>query len=492
MVRNLPLLLAAAVLIFSQTLLAQELAPCATPDHTSPWFERYQDNPQAFPKTNEVLHAPVTIHIVGDDEGNGYYSVTQLLAAFCQLNEDFEQAGIQFFMLGDINYINNNTYYEHDFAQGAQLIDQYNVPGTINCYFVQRAAGACGYYSPGEDGVVLAKSCVGPGDHTWAHELGHFLSLPHTFRGWEGYQHNYSQPAPAQINGRQVEKVDGSNCSQSGDRFCDTQADYLNYRWSCSGDTLSGVVQFDPDSISFRSTGRWFMSYALDNCMSRFSGEQIAAMRANLLDARAGMADTVEPYSAAIPDTPLLVAVNPLAGSLVEGSNSIFLQWEPVPNATHYLVQWNPFATFSIIRNQAVVEGTSVLASNLEPNKTYHWRVRAFNPYQTCGSFSNRVTFQTGTLVNVSTEPTAGLPVKIYPNPVTDGLLWISWPSSATAMTLDWKISDALGRHLRQGKLAAEAAAASPSINVQGLAPGVYFLQLQQQGNVSTEKFVIR
>ncbi|NJK83013.1 MAG: hypothetical protein HC912_03550 [Saprospiraceae bacterium] len=51
----------------------------------------------------------------------------------------------------------------------------------------------------------MSKSCTGRGDHTWAHEIGHALSLNHTFYGWEAIgnidstTYNFSLPAPENI-----------------------------------------------------------------------------------------------------------------------------------------------------------------------------------------------------------------------------------------------------------------------------------------------------
>ncbi len=79
----------------------------------------------------------------------------------------------------------------------------------------------------------------------------------------------------------EVEKMDFSNCYDSGDRFCDTRPDYLNYRWACAPDSLSVTVQKDPNGVEFRSDATLYMSYSLDVCSNRFTDEQIEAMRTN-------------------------------------------------------------------------------------------------------------------------------------------------------------------------------------------------------------------
>ncbi|KAA3637670.1 MAG: hypothetical protein DWQ02_06385, partial [Bacteroidetes bacterium] len=173
---------------------------CATTDGKVEWLKKYQSNPAAFEKTDEILFVPLTIHVVGTDEGTGFFGLERILKAFCVLNQDFEEANIRFFIEGDIRYIYSSEYATHNFGGGWQMMQEHNVSNTINCYIVEDPAGACGYayYSAG---IALKKTCIGPGDHTWAHDVGHYLSLPHTFYGWEGETPDVNTPAPNWISG---------------------------------------------------------------------------------------------------------------------------------------------------------------------------------------------------------------------------------------------------------------------------------------------------
>jgi len=76
-------------------------------------------------------------------------------------------------------YLSRSEMYNHASTTDAafQMFDL-NIPNTINCYIVDFAAENCGYNLP-YAGVVLDKDCLFPDDHTWAHEIGHNLSLPH-------------------------------------------------------------------------------------------------------------------------------------------------------------------------------------------------------------------------------------------------------------------------------------------------------------------------
>ena len=227
------LLLASCLTLFTASFLfAQSDHPagwCGTPAVKSDWLTDFQRNPEIYSFTRGgTEYVPMTIHVVGDDDGNGYFAEPNILEAFCVLNEDFAQVNIQFYIAGEINYLNNSNWFEHNFNQGEQMMNINNVFGTANCYIVADPAGNCGYFTYQGDAVALAKGCLQPNDHTWAHEMGHFFYLPHTFFGWEYLDGDpdYSQPAPLVIDGGwndfEVEKVDGSNCNTAADGFCDT------------------------------------------------------------------------------------------------------------------------------------------------------------------------------------------------------------------------------------------------------------------------------
>lgn len=119
---------------------------------------------------------------------------------------------------------------------GEDMMDENNVDDLLNVYFVSDPAGNCGYFSPSDNGVAVAKSCAMPGGTTIAHEFGHFFSLPHTFYGWE-----YGIP-----DDEDQEWVNGANCNSAADGFCDTPPDYLDYRWNCPG-----PLQTDPNGDTF-------------------------------------------------------------------------------------------------------------------------------------------------------------------------------------------------------------------------------------------------
>lgn len=495
MKKNYLLLFVWVVTAFVYTGLNAQQAPvpCATKPEKVEWLKRYQQNPAAYPKTLTRYYVPVALHIVGSDEGSGYFQLKRVLEAFCELNQDFEPADIQFY-LQSIDYIANSYYYDYnDFGPGYQMMNEYNLPGALNCYIVQNPAGACGYSDYGT-GVALGKSCIGTGDNTWAHEFGHYLSLPHPFYGWEGYEHNYNEPAPAEISGYEVELLDGSNCANSGDGFCDTQADYLaNSRWGCNNENLSLTTQKDPTGASFVSDGSLYMSYSIDVCSSRFSDEQIAAMRANLQDDNAYLIAN-SPASFPVVDVDYsFTPIEPAQESVIATTNSAQLTWEPVPGATHYIVQVNPISTFSVVFNQIITDSPTAVVDGLYPNKKYFWRIRPYNEYSTCAAFSTTRIFYTSAITGIEDPASLSPTFTVFPNPLEQGReLHVEIENLQTSL-LQVNVLDATGRQVLQIQKEHTEGEQTLNIPTSNLTAGVYWLRItHNQGEWQRKIVVVR
>ncbi len=467
-----------------------ELAPCGNDNYYSPWLRSYLASGAPAARTGEVLYIPVKIHLVADTDGTGEMGLNTLYKSFCRLNQDFEAAEIQFFIKDGINYINNSAYFNHNYDVGWDMMSANNVANAINCYIVNNAAGACGYFYPGVDGIALAKNCTQPNDHTWAHEIGHFLSLPHTFFGWSSVDDlDFSVPAPEFAGGVAVEYADGSNCQTAADGFCDTPADYLNYRWSCDNDGYSTVTQIDPTGATFTSEGRFFMSYSNDACANQFSGEQINAMRANLQQLRTNLL-TTSPGDVVIPLTEEVTVISPEEGSLIDDTGTVRIEWEAIPNAEKYIVQVNPFPIFSIVFNEFIVEDTFVDFDNLKNDDTFYWRVRPYSAYYTCHGFTDAASFNTGSNVVNTFELKEGESLHLFPNPAKDGYLWMNL-TSLIATDAHWEITDLSGRVVQKGEKNVMVGEQKILINTQDFTDGMYVLGLQLEDQKVFRKFVI-
>lgn len=384
-------LLVVLLFILPTTLLFAQ-SPCSTqmPPEMMNWLKAYkQAHPNAPALKTSVdssfVWLPVKVHSVGTNAGGGYYKVSQVLDMFCTLNAQYRPYGWQFYMYGDIDYINNDNLNQHT-GNYQNTINSTSVPNVANLFFVDNPSGACGYFTGwggprGSDNhyqgfIAINKSCAAADNITVAHELGHFFSLPHTFNGWEN-----RDPATDAAKASD-EYVDESNCSTAGDYFCDTKADYQNYRWNCP---YSGTKK-DFHGDFYQPDGSLYMGYSDDACATRFSDEQFDAMRAYLPSNRPYMTAIQHDSFPDINDT--VSIIYPFNNVVGISARYVQLGWHSVKNATAYSVQISRSANASVLTLDTIVTDTTLLLTDLDSNYTYRWRVRAFNPGKTCSPYT--------------------------------------------------------------------------------------------------------
>lgn len=443
--------------------------PCGTVSHIDAWLKKYLASPESFPESSDTLWVGMQLHLLAKDDGSGRFGTAQLLDALHRLNLDFAPSNIRFYCKNDWNQINNTGWYQHDsLTQGIAMMFANNVPDLLNAYFVAKAAGNCGYNLP-YAGVAMMHGCTGPSDHTWSHEIGHALSLQHPFIGWEGktynpnnptpdtltydYTHFHSTPdtiVPAPLDTALVEYVDGSNCGIAADRICDSGPDYLSQRWDCNSQGLSTVEQKDPSGATFRSDGTLFMSYANDNCQTRFTPEQIQIMRARLQTAKAAWLAPAAPEPIITGTSTLISPINFAQAT----ASSTLLTWTSVPGATHYLVQVSKVSGYGITDFEAVVTDTFALTSQLTPNWNYFWRVRPYNcisvaPFTANGRFTAKT-------VDVQSADEAGW--RVYPTLLAPGQpVLLEIPENWIGQAADFRVFDTGGRLMWQQALSLES-----------------------------------
>ncbi len=468
-----------------------ELAPCGTAPEIDPWVEQYRAFPQGFAESGaDTLYAGVQVHLLARDNGSGRFSNDRLLDAFCRLNSDFGPSAIRFYFKNDWNLLDKTAWFQHDsITQGIQMMFANNVADALNAYFMSNPAGNCGYNLP-YAGVAIGHNCAGPNDHTWAHEVGHALGLPHPFIGWEGKVYNFNNPTPdtltydythfhaspdtivpAPLDTALVEYLDGSNCGVAADKVCDTKPDYLSYRWNCNAQGTSTVQQKDPAGATFFSDGSLYMSYANDACQNRFSNDQIQIMRAKLQGAKANWL-AAAPQGADITSVPELIA--PLNGAPAPATGAL-LQWKPVSGATHYVVQASRISSFAIRDFDQVVTDTSVLTTALLPNVTYYWRVRPFNAAFACTGYSTTGRLVATPVSTVQSATAAGW--KIYPSILQAGqILRLEAPAEWSDGPLSLRVFDTAGRMVWTSEQVMTASGMQVALPVEQWNKGTYFL----------------
>jgi|GEM_PF-1014194 len=379
------------------------LLPCGTPNWYDAWRVRYLLEPARFhtsAKDTPYL-LPIQLYLIHASEVSPHrsYSTSVILDALCQLNEDFKPTGIRFYLYDSIRTVASDAWTDHeDILSGILFMQRHQTDGVINCYIVKGAAGTCGYNIP-YAGITLNYSCLGKGQHTWTHEIGHHLSLPHTFLGWEGKEYHPDSPTPQKVvydytlfkdslitdtviyDTAEVELVDRSNCHRAADGFCDTPPDYLSYRWECDDSARSTFALQDFKGQRFYADGSLYMSYALDECQSRFSYEQTALMWATIQHKRSYLLRHSTPTPRPIEEEPMLLA--PLGNVLLDEDGSVAFRWSAVDHAEWYVVEVAINRSFSRLRHRIVTPDTSI-ALPIGSSRKHWWRVTAFNRTHFC------------------------------------------------------------------------------------------------------------
>jgi gliding motility-associated-like protein len=247
-----------------------------------------------------------------------------------------------------------------------------NMP-TFSCGVWTRL-GEAGYaYFPGAaptiDGIVVAGIAPGP---VLAHEMGHYLSLYHTFEG---------------------RNCANNDCTTDGDRVCDTPPDNnLNDAPSCAApgnsctsDTSSnfsdGVFPVDvPDLIAD------FMDYGNNACHNEFTEGQAERMRAAIATQRTGLLQN----ECDKPCTETSVAnfsrdkAYPLPGDIVNFTNSS-------SGTTNY----------SWLIDGVVVSSAANFSKSFSTPGTYKVTLRAYNADPVCfAAYTDYVIVTCGVLAN--------------------------------------------------------------------------------------------
>ncbi len=455
---------------------------------SSDWLDWYQRNTGMFQSENgdtTWLYVPVTVHIVGTNTGAGYFHLDQAIQAVCGMNNQYASSFIRFYLMpGDaIRYHNNSDWYDHDWDTGSDMINSV-IPGIrnrLNAFVVTDPAGNCGY--SWQDAIVLKKGCSGAGNSTWAHEAGHHLSLPHPFSGWENFTWDYAEAAPSKVNGRDVEKTNGTNCYSGGDRFCDTEPDYLQDRWNCNADFRSNVIQHDPDNIAFRSDASLIMGYASDACASRFSKEQIVAMRTNLKTQHSDYLQITAPLTETA-DNDQVNLISPIDTNETVQFNHIELKWDPVPNARYYTVEVSNTKSFALkFFYETYINTTSATITKGVPNNwNLYWRVRAYSDWDICQPYDQAQigVFRTQNLSATNDLERAAI-IQLTPNPVYAGLPALLSIESDEAMDLSINICDAAGRVCFKQEYRLFNGQNQIEIPTNNLNAGVYSVLLQNE-----------
>lgn len=388
-----------------------------------------------------TTYLPVTIHNVSNTSGDGATDEELIYAFLCGLNNIYAAQDVQFFLNEPIrNLVSNFIDANSRSLQSSLIMLQQKSPNTINIY-VGRSTNFPGgtattsFYDPNRDFVFLQQPMVSAAAKTEAHEIGHFLSLNHTFYGWEGVDAEATYGggnAPTYVTGDLVERVTrgaGANCSTAGDGFCDTEADYHSTDASAIPTCSFTPTVKDPTGATLNPDETNMMSYYMDNCVDNFSTEQQAAIAMNI--ASRTWATNTPPTTQTVTGVPTAVA--PVNNATADISNStVRIDWDDIAGATWYYLEvygtnipgvWLP-NTSDIKFKGLVTTGNShydLATSGLTVGQRYAWRVKAMNPLSTCANKSTYFKFEATTAVTSIKDLSLDqqMTLKVIEQPVT-------------------------------------------------------------------------
>lgn len=455
-------------------------------------------------RDDEITWVPVKYHLISRVNSDTYAKTNAILGLHCRLNEEYADQNIQFYINGGFNYFQSDAAYDDpgsndtalSFQKDNTSVDVFiannattsnNIPGTVTL----------GYYSPGQDWIVLRKSESNYSSNTFVHEMGHFLSLPHTHNGWDSTSweiwsdDNPGECAPnnAPSDNTPVELQDGSNCQTAGDFICDTPPDY-SFGISAGGCSWTEEV-CDPSGDIVDPMEINYMSYF--SCSNQvFTEGQRMQMIADLTSPSRsylsfdGGPDRTEPV------TGVATLTSPENGSTTDYSNGVTLTWSDVPQTTTYYLQIAQNSGFTLQLKDYSDWQNGAYISDLNAGTTYFWRVRGYNEYSTCSDWSATRSFTTGSETTAVTEISEVEEMTVSPNPVSTGANLAVNVQSSSRFTATIEVVNLSGQVLNtlQNQNFGQGST-TVNITMDNLATGLYFVRILTEEGVMNRRVIV-
>ncbi len=460
---------------------------------------------------NATTYLPIQYHIITRDNGTDGVLLKDVLAQHCQLNEDFVDLELQFYLDEAPTVIANNAIFNNPGSSGTEsMMRNLRNREAINIWIVNSAGSGAlgqtlGFYTPLQDWVVIRSDQITEAGKTLAHEVGHFLSLRHTHFGWcnapydeaehgNPVQENSPGAVQGQAGGGTVatELVDGSNCETAGDMICDTPPDY-NFSFTSNGSCVYTRETMDPNGDLVDPDESLIMSQYQDRCVSRFSEMQGLVMQADVASPSRNFLriNPFTPLAAEITDTPVLLS--PVESIVTNSFNRVELRWNAVAGADSYLVELDRSASFNIDQlNFLATSNTFLLEDILDADRNYRWRVTPLNASYTCAASSETGRFRTGISTSVASIETVD-DWSIQPNPIRETEAITIKVNSKKAFTADIKIYTMTGQIIKQQSALSFALGTSTiQMPIEELTKGVYFITLDNEEGILNKKLIIQ
>ena len=252
--------------------------------------------------SNDIFHLKIYVHVLRKQtEPKLGQSVEDVNRQLKYLYDTFDPLDIYFVWNGEIDYIENTTYYEDVSGNTNNIFNTNNHTDGIDIYFfdVEQGSSSGGFGLADDIGgsaLLVGGAYRGHKDGgektplAWrniiSHEMGHVLYLFHTFHGTWVLQH---EGCPSEDGaGTCPELVDGSNGTTCGDYIADTPADpniawQVNYDTNCAYaptlDPTDCIPDTDENDQVFHPDTSNLMSYTYPTCLQGFTVGQKKRMK---------------------------------------------------------------------------------------------------------------------------------------------------------------------------------------------------------------------
>jgi len=243
---------------------------CGTSHPTNPIIYPQEDNnkkgkgPNTYKSPNSYTCINVFFHIVRNTNGTNAFPMPNTNNIIVELNQFYSPQSIIINNIGT-GFIDNSDFIQVDEGEHTTLMNSgYDVPNAINYYIVEELWDVYrnGVYQGFVTGVaddIPSNSLVIRNDRvlssTSHHELGHCLSLYHTFHG------SIAENVPNSC----AENINGSNCNSCGDYVCDTPADQNLQNMNGYSPDLTNIMSYYNNRDHFTNGQGNRMSYAIQN-----------------------------------------------------------------------------------------------------------------------------------------------------------------------------------------------------------------------------------
>jgi hypothetical protein len=457
-------------------------------------------------------YIPIKFHILANNDGTSKASTAaKVLQALCALNENYADQEVVFYLAGiyDMNNTITNSHSNVTAAQFQMSVRKNQHNNALNvfvCSSVNTNSGVngivLGYYTPLYDLIAIRANQMNTTSTTLTHEAGHFFSLPHPFNGWEGVDyHTTDNPSgapygagnlpPTSMGGVAVELANGSNCANSGDFFCDTQADYnLGFLGGNNCNYTQGAV--DPTGAAINPDETLYMSYFSDNCQDKFTAGQKAAIAADIISVQRNYLTSQSP-STTTPVAAVATLMTPANNAVTPYYDEVYLNWDDVPNATMYLVQIGRTQNFSLIEEEVIVTNSAYTAQGLNASTNYYWRVMALNEVTNCNGFSSTFKFTTSTFTVGTEEIINASTIKLQPNVAQAGQTVNLNINTTEKVDATIRIVNLAGQVVKNiGQVTFATGETIHELTTDGLASGVYIVHIQTEKGQWNERLLIQ